>query len=157
MNKLNNIMQRICLESKNKNIVLYEKSSSHIYKSLKFLNITHQYLSGLDELVKLNPGNILVLLSIDEKMISSNDFYRKVGNMILRYPDNFIIINKTDEADYLDNPLHKSLMSLGFKLKPQITHDDIFFVFYTYNIGNYKNSPDWLNSENWANPELWEK
>jgi hypothetical protein len=48
-------------------------------------------------------------------------------------------------------------MSLGFKLSSQINHDDIFFLFYTYNIGNYKNSPDWLNSENWANPELWEK
>ena len=64
---------------------------------------------------------------------------------------------KLIKSDYLDNPLHKSLMSLGFKLSSQINHDDIFLLFYTYNIGNYKNSPDWLNSENWANPELWEK
>ena len=28
MDKLNNIMQRICLESKSKDIVLYEKSDS---------------------------------------------------------------------------------------------------------------------------------
>jgi len=157
MNKLNNIMQRICLESKNKNIVLYEKSNSYIHESLKFLNIACQYLPQLEELGKLDSDNVLLLLSIDENMIISDDFYRKVGGIILKYPDNFIIINKVNEADYLDTPLHKFLMSLGFKLSPQITHDDIFFLFYTYNIGNYKNSPDWLNSENWANPELWEK
>ena len=159
MDKLNNIMQRICLESKNKNIVLYEKFDSHIYKSLEFLNITCQHLSQLDELdelAKLNSDNLL-LLSIDENMISHDAFYKKVGGIILKHPDNFIIINEINEVDYLDNLLHKSLMSLGFKLSSQINHDDIFLLFYTYNIGNYKNSPDWLNSENWANPELWEK
>ncbi|MBT6755393.1 MAG: hypothetical protein HOA86_05195 [Gammaproteobacteria bacterium] len=157
MDNLNNIMQRICLENKNKHIVLYEKPNSYIYESLKFLNIACQYLPQLEELVKLDSDNVLLLLSIDENTISSNDVYRKVGSIILKYPDNFIIINKINKVEYLDNPLHKSLMSLGFKLSPQITHGDIFFLFYTYNIGNYKNSPDWLNSENWANPELWEK
>jgi len=157
MDKLNNIMQRICLENKNKHIVLYEKSNSYIYESLKFLNIACQYLPQLEELVKLDSDNVLLLLSIDENISNSDDFYRKVGSIILKYPDNFIIINKINEADYLDNPLHKRLMSLGFKLSSQINHGDIFFLFYTYNIGSYKNSPDWLNSKNWANPELWEK
>ena len=153
MDKLNNIMQRICLENKNRDIVLYEKSNGYIYESLKFLNITYQYLPQLEKLEKLDSDNVLLLLSIDENILSSDDFYRRVGSIILKYPDNFFIINKINKADYLDNPLHKFLMSLGFKLSPQITHDDIFFLFYTYNIGNYKNSPDWLNSENWANPE----
>ena len=157
MDKLNNIMQHICLENKNKDIVLYENSNSYIYESLKFLKITYQYLPQLEELVKLDSDNILLLLSIDENIINSDDLYRKIGSIILKYPDNFIIINKTNKADYLDNPLHKRLMSLGFKLSSQINHDDIFFLFYTYNIGSYKNSPDWLNSKNWANPELWEK
>ena len=157
MDKLNNIMQHICLENKSKDIVLYENSNSYIYESLKFLKITCQYLSQLEELVKLDSDNMLLLLSIDENIINSGDLYRKIGSIILKYPDNFIIINKTNAIDYLDNPSHKSLMSLGFKLSSQINHDDIFFLFYTYNIGNYKNSPDWLNSENWANPELWEK
>ena len=157
MDKLNNIMQHICLENKNRDIVLYEKSNNYIYESLKFLNITYQYLSQLEELAKLDSNNVLLLLSIDKNIISSGDLYRKIGSIILKYPDNFIIINKTNEIDYLDNPSHKSLMSLGFKLSSKINHDDIFFLFYTYNIGNYKNSPDWLNSENWANPELWEK
>ena len=157
MDKLNNIMQHICLENKNKDIVLYENSNSYIYESLKFLKITCQYLSQLEELVKLDSDNMLLLLSIDENISNSDDLYRKIGSIILKYPDNFIIINKTNKADYLDNPLHKRLMSLGFKLSSQINHDDIFFLFYTYNIGSYKNSPDWLNSKNWANPELWEK
>ena len=156
MNKLNNIMQRICLESKSKNIVLYEKSGNYIRESLKFLNITYQYLSQLEELTKLDPDNIL-LFSINESMINHNDFYKKAGDIILKHPDNFIIINETNQVDFLDNLLYKSLISLGFKLSSQISHDDIFLLFYTYNIGNYKNSPDWLNSENWANPELWEK
>ena len=157
MDKLNNIMQHICLENKNKDIVLYENSNSYIYESLKFLKITYQYLPQLEELEKLDSDNILLLLSIDGNIINSDDLYRKIGSIILKYPDNFIIINKTNKADYLDNPLHKRLMSLGFKLSSQINHDDIFFLFYTYNIGSYKNSPDWLNSKNWANPELWEK
>ena len=157
MDKLNNIMQHICLENKNKDIVLYENSNSYIYESLKFLKIICQYLSQLEELVKLDSDNMLLLLSIDENISNSDDLYRKIGSIILKYPDNFIIINKTNKADYLDNPLHKRLMSLGFKLSSQINHDDIFFLFYTYNIGSYKNSPDWLNSKNWANPELWEK
>jgi hypothetical protein len=157
MDKLNNIMQHICLENKSKDIVLYENSNSYIYESLKFLKITCQYLSQLEELVKLDSDNMLLLLSIDENISNSDDLYRKIGSIILKYPDNFIIINKTNKADYLDNPLHKRLMSLGFKLSSQINHGDIFFLFYTYNIGSYKNSPDWLNSKNWANPELWEK
>ena len=157
MDKLNNIMQHICLENKNKSIILYEKSNSYIYESLKFLKITYQHLSQLEELMKLDSDNILLLLSIDENIINSDDLYRKIGSIILKYPDNFIIINKTKKADYLDNSLYKRLMSLGFKLSSQISHDDIFFLFYTYNIGSYKNSPDWLNSKNWANPELWEK
>ena len=157
MDKLNNIMQHICLENKSKDIVLYENSNSYIYESLKFLKITCQYLSQLEELVKLDSDNMLLLLSIDENISNSDDLYRKIGSIILKYPDNFIIINKTKKADYLDDPLHKRLMSLGFKLSSQISHDDIFFLFYTYNIGSYKNSPDWLNSKNWANPELWEK
>ena len=157
MDKLNNIMQHICLENKSKDIVLYENSNNYIYESLKFLKITCQYLSQLEELVKLDSDNMLLLLSIDENISNSDDLYRKIGSIILKYPDNFIIINKTNKADYLDNPLHKRLMSLGFKLSSQINHDDIFFLFYTYNIGSYKNSPDWLNSKNWANPELWEK
>ena len=156
MDKLNNIMQHICLESKDKKIILYEKSDNHICKSLKFLDITYQHLSRLDELVTLDSDNVL-LLSIDQNIANHDDFYRKVGSMLLKHSDNFIIINESNKADYLDDPLHKSLMSLGFKLSSQINHDDIFFLFYTYNIGNYKNSPDWLNSENWANPELWEK
>ena len=157
MDKLNNIIQHICLENKNRDILLYEKSNSYICESLKFLNITYQYLPQLEELAKLDSDNVLLLLSIDENIISSGDLYRKIGSIILKYPDNFIIINKTNKIDYLDNSLHKSLMSLGFKLNSKINHADIFFFFYTYNIGNYKNSPDWLNSENWANPELWEK
>ena len=157
MDKLNNIMQHICLENKSKDIVLYENSNNYIYESLKFLKITCQYLSQLEELVKLDSDNMLLLLSIDENISNSDDLYRKIGSIILKYPDNFIIINKTNKVDYLDNPLHKRLMSLGFKLSSQINHDDIFFLFYTYNIGSYKNSPDWLNSKNWANPELWEK
>jgi len=156
MDKLNNLLQRIYLENKNKDIVLYEKSDGYIYKSLKFLDITCQHLSQLDELVMLNSDNIL-LLSIDKDMMGHDDFHEKVGGMILKQPNNFIIINKSNEEDYLDTPSHKFLMSLGFKLSSQISHDDIFFLFYTYNIGSYKNSPDWLNSENWANPELWEK
>ena len=48
-------------------------------------------------------------------------------------------------------------MSLGFKLISQNNHDDVIFLFYTYNISDYKNTPDWLNSDNWANPKLWEK
>ena len=157
MDKLNNIIQRIYLESKSKDVVLYEQSSIHIHESLKFLNITCRYLSQLDELEKLKLNDILLLLSINEEMVDYDDFYRKVGGMILKYPNNFIIINETNKTDFLDSLLHKSLISLGFKLSPQINHDDIFLFFYTYNIGNYKNSPDWLNSENWANPELWEK
>jgi len=128
MDKLNNIIQRIYLESKSKDVVLYEQSSIRIHESLKFLNITCQYLSQLDELEKLKPNDILLLLSINEEMVNHDDFYRKVGGMILKYPDNFIIINETNKTDFLDSLLHKSLISLGFKLSPQINHDDIFFI-----------------------------
>ena len=59
--------------------------------------------------------------------------------------------------NYLDSKLHKTVMSLGFQARRQIQQNNIFFVFYIYNISSYKKSPDWLNSDNWANPELWEK
>jgi hypothetical protein len=72
MDKLNNIMQRICLESKNKNIVLYEKFDSHIYKSLESLNITCQHLSQLDELVKVCKKDICLVVLCDFSILLKN-------------------------------------------------------------------------------------
>ena len=48
-------------------------------------------------------------------------------------------------------------MSLCFNAILKLKENDLFYIFYAYNISNYKMTPDWLNSENWANPELWEK
>ena len=68
-----------------------------------------------------------------------------------------LISNRVLNENYLDSKLHKTVMSLGFQARRQIQQNNIFFVFYIYNISSYKKSPDWLNSDNWANPELWEK
>ena len=86
-----------------------------------------------------------------------SDIDKKLGQLILRLNKNIILINKLNFSEYLDNYVHKVLMSLGFKLYNQVNQENVYFFLYIYNINNYKNVPDWLNSENWANPELWEK
>ncbi len=156
MDKLNNIILRICSSNKDKKIILYEYLNDYISKSLNHLDINYRNFDTRRELTMLDSDNLL-LLSIDENIEDHKEIYRKIGTMILNHPNHIIVINKSDDSEYLENQTYKSLMSLGFKLNSQTNHDDIFFHFYTYNISSYKNTPDWLNSENWANPELWEK
>ena len=155
MKKLNNIISRICSSNRNRDVILYEHFSSYISESLNYLNITHKSLNNLRLLTKLDSDKLL-LLCIDENTLNHKEIYGEIGSIILKHPSHIILINKSDE-NYLENKIHQSLMSLGFKLNAKNNHDDVIFLFYTYNISDYKNTPDWLNSDNWANPKLWEK
>ena len=155
MEKLNNIILHICSNNKNREIILYEHLSSYITESLNYLNITHKSLYNLKSLTNLDSDNLL-LLCIEENTLNHKEIYGEIGSIILKHPNHIILINKSNH-NYLENQIHKSLMSLGFKLISQNNHDDVIFLFYTYNISDYKNTPDWLNSDNWANPKLWEK
>ena len=155
MENLNNVISRICSSNKNREIILYEHLSSYISESLNYLNITHKSLNNLRLLTNLDSDNLL-LLCIDENTLNHKEIYGEIGSIILKHPNHIIVINRSDH-NYLENQIHESLMSLGFKLNAQNNHDDVIFLFYTYNISDYKNTPDWLNSDNWANPKLWEK
>ena len=155
MEKLNNIILHICSNNKNREIILYKHLSSYITESLNYLNITHKSLYNLKSLTNLDSDNLL-LLCIEENTLNHKEIYGEIGSIILKHPNHIILINKSNH-NYLENQIHKSLMSLGFKLISQNNHDDVIFLFYTYNISDYKNTPDWLNSDNWANPKLWEK
>ena len=155
MENLNNVISRICSSNKNREIILYEHLSSYISESLNYLNITHKSLNNPRLLTNLDSDNLL-LLCIDENTLNHKEIYGEIGSIILKHPNHIIVINRSDH-NYLENQIHESLMSLGFKLNAQNNHDDVIFLFYTYNISDYKNTPDWLNSDNWANPKLWEK
>ena len=140
-----------------KNLLLYEDNKDkHIAEVFNNLNIVYKTISNIDKTEDFKKNSLLVI-SVDESLKKISDIDKKLGQLILRLNKNIILINKLNFSEYLDNYVHKILMSLGFKLYHQVNQENVYFFLYIYNINNYKNVPDWLNSENWANPELWEK
>ena len=140
-----------------KNLLLYEDNKDkHIAEVFNNLNIVYKTISNIDKTEDIKKNSLLVI-SVDESLKKISDIDKKLGQLILRLNKNIILINKLNFSEYLDNYVHKVLMSLGFKLYGQVNQENVYFFLYIYNINNYKNVPDWLNSENWANPELWEK
>ena len=140
-----------------KNLLLYEDNKDkHIAEVFNNLNIVYKTISNIDKTEDIKKNSLLVI-SVDESLKKISDIDKKLGQLILRLNKNIILINKLNFSEYLDNYVHKILMSLGFKLYHQVNQENVYFFLYIYNINNYKNVPDWLNSENWANPELWEK
>ena len=140
-----------------KNLLLYEDNKDkHIAEVFNNLNIVYRTINNIDKTEDFKKNSLLVI-SIDESLKKISDIDKKLGQLILILNKNIILINKLNFSEYLDNYVHKVLMSLGFKLYDQVNQENVYFFLYIYNINNYKNVPDWLNSENWANPELWEK
>ena len=140
-----------------KNLLLYEDNKDkYITEVFNNLNIVYKTISNIDKTEDFKKNSLLVI-SVDESLKKISDIDKKLGQLILRLNKNIILINKLNFSEYLDNYVHKILMSLGFKLYHQVNQENVYFFLYIYNINNYKNVPDWLNSENWANPELWEK
>tara|TARA_B100001758_G_C18351162_1_gene579971 strand:- start:1017 stop:1451 length:435 start_codon:yes stop_codon:yes gene_type:complete len=140
-----------------KNLLLYEDNKDkYITEVFNNLNIVYKTISNIDKTEDFKKNSLLVI-SVDESLKKISDIDKKLGQLILRLNKNIILINKLNFSEYLDNYVHKVLMSLGFKLYDQVNQENVYFFLYIYNINNYKNVPDWLNSENWANPELWEK
>ena len=140
-----------------KNLLLYEDNKDkYIAEVFNNSNIVYKTISNIDKTEDFKKNSLLVI-SIDESLKKISDIDKKLGQLILILNKNIILINKLNFSEYLDNYVHKVLMSLGFKLYNQVNKENVYFFLYIYNINNYKNVPDWLNSENWANPELWEK
>ena len=140
-----------------KNLLLYEDNKDkYITEVFNNLNIVYRTINNIDKTEDFKKNSLLVI-SIDESLKKISDIDKKLGQLILILNKNIILINKLNFSEYLDNYVHKVLMSLGFKLYNQVNKENVYFFLYIYNINNYKNVPDWLNSENWANPELWEK
>ena len=160
MEKINNYKSILLdvLENTNyKRLILCENINGFIYnilteKGIKFKN--YENIQDID--ISFDDDNFLII-SIADCIMRHEDLYQTIGKLILTFPNNILISNKVLNENYLDSKLHKTVMSLGFQARRQIQQNNIFFVFYIYNISSYKKSPDWLNSDNWANPELWEK
>lgn len=156
-NKLSHNMTNALNMHSYKNLLLYEDNKDkHIAEVFNNLNIVYKTISNIDKTEDIKKNSLLVI-SVDESLKKISDIDKKLGQLILRLNKNIILINKLNFSEYLDNYVHKILMSLGFKLYHQVNQENVYFFLYIYNINNYKNVPDWLNSENWANPELWEK
>lgn len=156
MKRFENTILQICMSNKDRNIIIYEHRNNQVSESLDSLNINYKAFDDMNNLINIETNDLLIIL-VDQYMIGYDDIYKKIGSIILNHPNHIIIINKIKNSEYLDNQMHKLLISLGFNLFSQTNYDNIFFLFYTYNIGSYKKTPDWLNSDNWANPDLWEK
>ncbi len=62
------------------------------------------------------------------------------------------VIVRTADNFTLTQDQRSQLRALGFT-----GHDGMGKDAYTFNIANYKETPEWLSPRNWANPELWDK
>ncbi len=51
----------------------------------------------------------------------------------------------------------QDLLALGLHHQFSYGNDGQAAAIYTYDIANYKPTPDWLNPSNWAHPERWDK
>ena len=50
-----------------------------------------------------------------------------------------------------------TFIALGLSIHGHYREADQPLLLATYDIANYKRTPDWLSPKNWANPELWDK
>ena len=50
-----------------------------------------------------------------------------------------------------------TFIALGLSIHGHYREADPPLLLATYDIANYKRTPDWLSPKNWANPELWDK
>ena len=93
----------------------------------------------------------LLILLLDKKHVVSQDIFKK------NYSINNILIFINDIGQNEDNLIeYKNILSsYGYKYFGNVRNENIHF--FTYDIADYKDNPDWLNNSNWANPELWEK
>jgi hypothetical protein len=51
----------------------------------------------------------------------------------------------------------QDLLALGLHHQSSYDNNGQAAAIYTFDIGNYKPTPDWLNPSNWAHPERWDK
>ena len=160
MEKINNykiILLNVLKNTNYKRLVICENINGQIYnilseEGIKFTN--YESLQDID--ISFDDDNFLII-SITDCIGLHEELYQNIGKLILTFPSNILISSRVLNENYLDSKLHKILMSLVFQARRQIQQNNIFFIFYIYNISSYKKSPDWLNSYNWANPELWDK
>ena len=147
-----NLNDTICniIKTDNLNIALSEDNGNEIANILIRNKINYNLIDIKDP---KSDGNSLILSLEDDRLKKS---YDHLGKLILKFQKNFIIIRKLHKEEYITTT-HNMIMSLGFNAILKLKENDLFYIFYAYNISNYKMTPDWLNSENWANPELWEK
>ena len=93
----------------------------------------------------------LLILLLDKKHVVSQEIFKK------SYSINNILIFINDLGNNENNLIEYKniLFSYGYKYFGNVRNENIHF--FTYDIADYKDNPDWLNNSNWANPELWEK
>ena len=160
MEKIRNYKSILLDVLKNTNyerLILCENINGPIISILSVQGIKFQHFKNINVIdIELNDKNFLII-SFTDHMMCPDKLYQKLGELLLAFPNNILVSSQTLNENYLDDKTHKILMSLGFQLLKQIKQNNIFFIFYIYNISSYKKSPDWLNSDNWANPKLWEK
>ena len=49
------------------------------------------------------------------------------------------------------------LLAFGLTVDESSTDDSRPWRLFSYEVGQYKLTPEWLNTKNWANPDQWEK
>ena len=146
---LNTVLSRLIKDS-DEVVFLSEYNSDEISEILKIKKINYKRFNIQTQ---IKNGDLL-LASLNDKNI--NMYYDKIGKLLLTYQHKFIIVRKLDTSNYITDA-HNIIMSLGFKLIYNLNENNLFYLFYAYNIEDYKKTPDWLNNEYWANPDLWEK
>ena len=157
INNYKNILLDVLENANYKRLILCENTNGFVSSILHEEELKFKNFENIQDIESKLDDNSFLIISITDCILSHKELYQNIGKTILAFPNNILISSQVLNENYLDSKLHKILMSLGFQLRKQIQQNNIFFVFYIYNISSYKKSPDWLNSDNWANPELWEK
>ena len=157
INNYKNILLDILANTNFKRLILCEHTDGFVSTILCKKGIKFKSFQNIQDVDNSSDDKNFLIISTTDYIIRQKQLYQNIGKLILTFPNNILILNQVVNENYLDTKIHKMLMSLGFQVLRQIQENNIFFVFYIYNISSYKKSPDWLNSDNWANPELWEK
>lgn len=114
------------------------------------------HYAGLDDLEPASMVDLALVAGVLESLPA-----RTGAALIARLRDvqarRLILLISPSHSDEQTLWRRQDLLALGLHHQFNYDGDEHVAAIYTYDIANYKPTPDWLNPNDWAHPERWDK
>lgn len=117
----------------------------------------HLALEELGRLSELGTFDLVFLVSALEHLERSSALHLLARLRDLHGGRLAVIVPADGDPGDTSRWTMEDFLAMGLKLLARYGSDDKERRLYMFDIGTYKETPDWLNPRFWANPERWGK